>query len=53
MKATLKQITFEWVNNDLLIIRDGFVFAVPKRYLFSLQRFITRIAQKEFRRKKR
>ncbi len=49
MKTTLKQIAFTWQDDELTIERDGFIFAVPKRYIGSLQIFLARIYRKEFR----
>jgi len=51
MKTELKDNWFAWNGEDLLIGQGKIFFAVPKKYLFSLQRFITRIAQKNFGRK--
>ena len=51
MKTQLKGIEFEWKDSELLIGQDKVYFAIPKRYIFSLMRFIIRISQKEFRRK--
>jgi len=53
MKTELKEITFEFdpVSKELLITRDGVNFAVQKKYLFSLSRFLIRIYQKKFGRK--
>lgn len=53
MKTELKDIWFKWEDDELWIGQSKTYFAVPKKYLFSLQRFITRIAQKEFRRKRK
>ena len=55
MKSELKEIKFEFdeLNKELIIERDGFRFAIPKRYLFSLNRFLLRIFQKNFRPSKR
>jgi hypothetical protein len=54
IKTRLKEIDFFWdeSNKELLIGRDKVTFAVPKKYLFSLNRFILRIAQKNFKTKR-
>lgn len=53
METKLKNITwkFDEENKELLIERDNVVFAIPKRYLFSLNRFLVRIFQRGFFRK--
>ena len=55
MKTELKNITWEFdeENKELLIEKDGVYFAIPKRYLFSLNRFLVRIFQRGFFRKKK
>lgn len=53
METKLKGISF-WFDEDskeLIIGRDKVYFAVPKKYLFSLSRFLIRISQKGFYRK--
>lgn len=54
METKLKGIYFKYdeENKELLIEIDKFYFAVPKRYLFSLSRFLLRIFQRGFYRKK-
>ena len=54
METKLKGIAFTWDedNKDLLITKDKIFFAIPKRYLGSLQIFINRVYRRGFYRRK-
>ena len=53
MRTELKGITwiFDEEHKELVIEKDKVQFAIPKRYLFSLMRFLIRISQRGFYRK--
>ena len=53
METKLKNITFIWDEEhmELIIERDGFRFAIPRRNLYSLRAFVARVYRKGFYRK--
>jgi len=53
METKLKDIAwkFDEEHKELLIVKDGVYFAIPRKYLFSLNRFLVRIFQRGFFRK--
>jgi len=55
MESRLKHIAwiYDEENRELIIEKDKVQFAVPKRYLFSLARFLIRISQRGFYRRKK
>jgi len=55
METKLKDIAwkFDEEHKELLIVKDGVYFAIPRKYLFSLNRFLVRIFQRGFFRKKK
>ena len=53
METKLKDIAwiYDETNKELVIEKDKVQFAIPKRYIFSLMRFLIRISQRGFYRK--
>ena len=53
METKLKDIAwkFDEEHKELLIESQGVWFAIPRKYLFSLNRFLIRIFQRGFFRK--
>jgi hypothetical protein len=53
METRLKNIAFIWdvEHMELIIERDGFKFAIPRRNLYSLRAFVARVYRKGFYRR--